>query len=78
MAFAGERSKAVLRHRKLRRTVGAMLVIAGGALMWLAPAAAFVPYSAVGIALLAAGVVLEVVGITLEHRDRNVEGRGEP
>lgn len=58
----------VLRRRKLRRTIGALLVIGGGVLMWFAPEAAFTSLSIVGVALLLAGIVLEAVGIALEHR----------
>lgn len=51
------------KNRKLRRIVGAVLVAAGGLLLWLAPEAE------AGIALLAAGIALEAIGIALEHRD---------
>jgi len=51
-----------LKNRRLRRSVGLALVIAGGILMWLAPEVE------VGIALLAAGVLLEIIGIALERR----------
>jgi hypothetical protein len=57
----------------LRRTAGAVLVVAGGALMWLAPQTAFVSLSALGIGLLLLGIVLEIAGIALEHRDRRAE-----
>lgn len=60
----------MLKRKKLRRTVGVSLVIAGGLLMWLAPAPAFSSLSAVGLFVLLAGIVLEAIGITLEHRDR--------
>jgi uncharacterized membrane protein HdeD (DUF308 family) len=60
----------MLRQRKVRRTVGAALVIAGGVLMWLAPEATFGSVSISGLVLLVAGIVLEVVGIAFEHRDR--------
>jgi drug/metabolite transporter (DMT)-like permease len=63
----------VLKRKKLRRTVGISLVIAGGLLMWLAPAPAFSPLSAVGILVLLGGIVLEAVGITLEHRDHRAK-----
>lgn len=53
----------LVKHKRARRVAGATLVIAGGLLMWLAPAVL------AGLVLLAAGVALEVVGITLEHRD---------
>jgi drug/metabolite transporter (DMT)-like permease len=60
----------VLKRKKLRRTVGVLLVIAGGLMMWLAPAPVFSPLSAAGVLVLLGGIVLEAVGITLEHRDR--------
>ena len=61
----------MLRNRSLRRTTGALLVIAGGMLMWLAPESTFGSLSIAGAALLLAGIVLEALGIALEHRDRN-------
>ena len=60
----------MLRQRKLRRTMGALLVIAGGLLMWLAPETAFVSPSISGLALMLAGVVVEVAGIALERYAR--------
>ena len=57
----------MLRRRKLRRTIGALLLIAGGLLMWLAPETAFASASISGIALMVAGVVLELAGIALER-----------
>ena len=60
----------MLKHRKRRRTVGAVLVILGALLMWLAPSAIFTSQAATGLILLLAGVVLEVIGIGLEHRDK--------
>lgn len=51
------------RYRTVRRTVGVVLVVAGGVLMWLAPEAR------VGLTLLVAGILLEIAGIALEHRD---------
>jgi drug/metabolite transporter (DMT)-like permease len=59
----------MLRQRKLRRTIGAVLVVAGAVLMLLAPEGTFGVESGAGLALLSAGVVLELVGIALEHRD---------
>jgi len=61
----------MLRKRSLRRTTGALLVIAGGMLMWLAPESMFGSSSIAGAALLIAGIVLEALGIALERRDRN-------
>jgi uncharacterized membrane protein HdeD (DUF308 family) len=73
-----ERSDIVLRRRKLRRTIGALFVVAGGVLMWFAPASTFVPLSAVGIVLLACGIVVEALGIALERRDPTHESRRRP
>jgi len=67
----------LLRQKALRRTIGAVFVLAGGALMWFAPASTFVPQSAIGVALLVAGIVLEAFGIALEHRDPNGESEGK-
>ncbi|MBI2224713.1 MAG: hypothetical protein HYU44_07095 [Betaproteobacteria bacterium] len=61
----------MLKQRKLRRTVGALLLIAGGLLMWFAPAAAFGARSISGLVLMLAGIVLEIAGIALEHHDKN-------
>lgn len=52
----------LVRHKRLRRVIGFLLVALGALLMWLAPEAV------AGIVLLAAGVILEIVGITLERR----------
>jgi uncharacterized membrane protein HdeD (DUF308 family) len=57
----------MLKRRKLRRTLGALLVIGGGVLMWLAPDTAFVFFSVPGLILMVAGVALEIVGIALER-----------
>jgi uncharacterized membrane protein HdeD (DUF308 family) len=58
----------MLKHTKLRRTIGAVLVIAGALLMWLAPEATFTMMSGAGLVLLVAGIVLELIGIAVEHR----------
>ena len=63
----------MLRHPKLRRTVGVLLVITGALLMWLAPEPTFTTTSAAGLALLIAGIVLELIGIAVGHR---AGGRG--
>lgn len=52
-------------RKTVRRTVGIVLVVTGGVLMWLAPEAR------VGLVLLVGGIVLEIVGIALEHRNGN-------
>lgn len=67
---ARKRAISVLRHKRRRRVLGAVLIVLGAVLMWLAPEATFGALSATGIVLLLAGIALEVVGIGLEHRDR--------
>ena len=53
----------LIKHKSLRRALGALLVFAGAVLMWLAPEV----WS--GVLLLAAGIALEIAGIALEHRN---------
>ena len=53
----------MLRKRLPRRLAGALLVVLGGAFMWLAPE------SLAGVLLLAVGIALEAIGLRLEHRD---------
>lgn len=53
----------LIKYRGLRRALGALLVVVGGVLMWLAPEA----WS--GVVLLVAGIALEIAGIALEHRN---------
>lgn len=53
----------MIRNKRLRRAAGAVLVVAGGVLIWLAPEVM------AGVILLAAGIALEIAGITLERRD---------
>jgi uncharacterized membrane protein HdeD (DUF308 family) len=52
----------LVKRKGLRRALGAVLVVVGGVLMWLAPEA----WS--GAVLLVAGIALEIAGIALEHR----------
>jgi hypothetical protein len=59
----------MLRRKKTRRTVGIVLVVTGGLLMWLAPEGSFGVRSGAGLVLLTAGIVLELIGIALEHHD---------
>jgi hypothetical protein len=68
------RPSPLITRAKLRRPIGALLVIVGAILMWLAPGPTFTSLSGAGLALLLAGVVLELVGIALERRteDRNI------
>ena len=53
----------LIKYRGLRRALGALLVVVGGVLMWLAPEV----WS--GVVLLVAGIALEIAGIALEHRN---------
>lgn len=56
---------------KVRRAIGAVLVIAGAVLMWMAPGPTFTSLSGAGLTLLLAGIGLELVGIALERREEN-------
>jgi drug/metabolite transporter (DMT)-like permease len=58
----------MLRRKKLRRSIGAILVVAGALLMLLAPESTFGVRSGTGLLLLATGIVLELAGIALERR----------
>ena len=60
----------MIRKRVPRRIAGAVLVVAGGLAMWLAPD------SRTGAVLLAAGIALELIGLRLEHRD--LESKDDP
>jgi hypothetical protein len=62
---------AVITRTKVRRAIGAVLVIAGAILMWMAPGPTFTSLSGAGITLLFAGIGLELVGIALERREEN-------
>ena len=53
----------LIKHKGLRRALGAVLVGVGAVLMWLAPEV----WS--GVVVLVAGIALEVAGIALEHRN---------
>ena len=53
----------LIKHKRLRRALGAVLVGVGAVLMWLAAEV----WS--GVALLTAGIALEIAGIALEHRN---------
>ena len=61
----------MIKSTKLRRAIGAVLVIAGAVLMWMAPGPTFTSLSGAGLALLLAGIVLELVGIALERREED-------
>jgi hypothetical protein len=50
-------------RKRMRRIIGAALVVCGALFMWLAPD------SAAGIVLLGAGIMLEIAGIAFEHAD---------
>jgi drug/metabolite transporter (DMT)-like permease len=69
-------ARSVITRTTVRRAVGALLVVAGALLMWLAPGPTFTSLSGVGLALLLAGIVLELAGIALERRaeDRRLPG----
>jgi hypothetical protein len=62
------RSRAAVKHRRVRRTLAVAAVIAGGLLMWLSPEALG------GALLMAAGICLEALGIWLEHQDEPPDG----
>ncbi len=51
----------LFKNKRLRRYLGAALVVTGGLLMW------FAPEVGVGVFVLAAGIVIEVIGIWLER-----------
>jgi len=53
----------LIKHKGLRRALGAVLVAVGAVLMWLASEV----WS--GVVLLVAGIALEIAGIALEHRN---------
>ena len=53
----------MLRKRRSRRIVAAILVVLGGVLMYLAPEIW------AGLVVLVLGVLIELAGITLEHQD---------
>lgn len=54
----------MIRNKRLRRSLGALLVLLGALLIWL-------PYDlSSGIVLIVAGAVLELVGIALEKSDK--------
>ena len=68
----------MITRTKLRRAVGAVLVIAGAILMWMAPGPTFTSLSGAGLTLLLAGIGLELVGIALERREENRRLRRTP
>lgn len=51
----------MIRNRKKRRAVAAVLLVLGAVLMWFAPEVWW------GLLLFAVGIALELVGITFEH-----------
>jgi hypothetical protein len=61
---AGRRAQtdAVVRNRRLRRTLALGLIATGGLLLLLAPSAHY------GLIAFALGVVLELAGIAIERR----------
>jgi hypothetical protein len=54
----------MLRNRRTRRFIAILLVVLGGALIYLAPE------GWLGLVLLIMGIVVEVAGITLERKAR--------
>ncbi|MGC2456772.1 MAG: hypothetical protein WA435_02105 [Gallionellaceae bacterium] len=54
----------MLRKPHIRRTLAALLVILGAAMLFLAPE------TWAGTLLLALGVFVEVAGIAIKHRDK--------
>ena len=63
---------------KIRRAIGAVLVIAGAVLMWMAPGPTFTSLSGAGLTLLLTGIGLVLVGIALERREENRRLRRTP
>lgn len=57
----GKVPATLLHKRQLRRAIAAILAIAGGALIWLAPE------TVIGIVMLGLGIGLEIIGIGMEH-----------
>ncbi|AAZ97403.1 hypothetical protein Tbd_1450 [Thiobacillus denitrificans ATCC 25259] len=53
----------MLRNTRTRRALAVALIVAGGALLYLAPEA-----WAGGVVVLALGVLLELAGVVLERR----------
>ena len=53
--------KRIFHNRRVRRAGVALLLIAGGMLMWLAPE------TGLGLIILVLGVGLEALGIAVEH-----------
>lgn len=53
----------MIRNRRIRRKVAAVLIGVGLLLLALAPSVG------AGLAFFALGIVLELVGLALEHRD---------
>lgn len=48
-------------RKRVRRTVAAALIVAGGLLLWMSPDASL------GIVTMIAGLTLEALGIRLDH-----------
>ena len=58
-----------------RRATGAVLVILGALLMWLAPGPTFTSLSGAGLVLLIGGIILELIGIALERHKESRKTR---
>ena len=64
-----------MNRTNFRRATGAVLVILGALLMWLAPGPTFTSLSGAGLVLLIGGIVLELIGIALERRRESRKAR---
>jgi len=57
------RQDRMIRNRRVRRTIAAVLMVLGGGVMLLAPSVG------PGLVAFGCGVLLELVGLALERRD---------
>lgn len=55
----------MIRNRRARRTLAAVLAVVGGVLLLLAPSVHY------GLVTFGLGIVLELAGIVIERRDRS-------
>jgi len=53
----------MIRNRRWRRPVAAVLIVFGALLMWLSPSVQ------IGLVAFGVGVVIELIGLALERRD---------
>jgi uncharacterized membrane protein HdeD (DUF308 family) len=54
----------MIRNRRVRRSLAAVLVLVGGVLLLMAPSVHY------GLVAFGLGIVLELAGIVIERRDR--------